>query len=227
MEENSPRVRPPAARTSCLDLVQRLGGHAVAARRRQVPGDVGHGLAGVVERAADVQALPVGGTLTAQPERAGDGVERAAELERGRGHDDGAVAEHLVAQQHRHAHRGDPQHRAAARVAADPGHVELALLEDALGVLEDLVDGGPRHLPGAVVVLGAGRLELGLHRAAGVAHPRQRDRERVGQARQPPLGDLVEDALEQHRGVGHRLGLGQPPGPLGGRGDHRGGSARR
>ena len=58
MEENSPRVRPPAARTSCLDLVERLGRRcrrgpapAGAWRRRRWP-------ARVVERAADVEALP-------------------------------------------------------------------------------------------------------------------------------------------------------------------------
>ena len=107
----------------------------------------------VVERAADVEALPVRGALAAQPDRAGDGVERAAELERRRGQHDGAVAEDLVAHQHRHAHRRDPQHRAAARVAAQPDDVELALLEDALGVLVHLVDGRPGHLAGAVAVL--------------------------------------------------------------------------
>ncbi len=153
IDEKSPRVRPPAARTSCLDLVERVVAGAVAAGRRQVRGDVGDGLLRVVERAADVEALPLRGALAAQPDRAGDGVERAAELERRGGEDDGALLEDLVAHEHRHAHRRDAQHRAPARVAVQPHDVELALLEDALGVLVDLVDRRAGDLAGAVGLL--------------------------------------------------------------------------
>ena len=154
-----------------LDLVEGLLAEPVAAGRRKVLGDIGDGLLRVVERAADVEPAPLRGALAAQPHRARDGVERAAELERRRGHDDGAVTEDLVAQQHRDAHRRHAQHRAAARVAADPHDVEVALLEDAGGVLEDLVDGRLGHLAGAVGLDALLGLELGTAPAASCPSP--------------------------------------------------------
>ena len=176
IDENRPSVRPPAARTSAsisssvsVARPSRPGGG-------QVPRHVGDALLGVGERAADVEPAPLRRALAAQADGAGDGVERPAELEGRRGEDDGALGEDLVAHEHRHAHRRDPQHGPAARVAVEPHDVELALLEDARGVLEDLVDGGPRHLAAAVGLLALLRLELALHGAGGVAHPRQRQR---------------------------------------------------
>lgn len=62
-----------------LDLVHGLGRGAVAARWREVLGDVGDALLRVVEGAADVEAGPRRRTLAAQADRAGDGVEGAAE----------------------------------------------------------------------------------------------------------------------------------------------------
>src|SRR5207342_3402931 len=61
---------------------------------------------------------------------------------------------------------------------ADPRHVELALLEHPLGVLEDLVDRGPGHLPGAVVVLGLAGLSS-VCTARQVSRTRARAIERV------------------------------------------------
>src|SRR5476649_647061 len=103
-------------------------------------GDVGDGLAGVVERAADVEAVPDRSALTTKSEGAGDRVEGAAELEGGRRHDDRAFAKNLVPYQHRDTHGCNSKHGATARVLAHPDDVELSLLQDPLGVLEDLVD---------------------------------------------------------------------------------------
>ena len=59
-------------------------------------------------------------------------------------------------------------------------------------------------------------LELGLHLPGGVPHPGERQRERVGYAGQPPLGQVVEHALEEGPGVLDGLGgLGETAGPLG------------
>ena len=58
MDENSPSVRPPAALDELAQLGQVGLGQAVAARRRQVAGDVQDAAARVVERRADVQPGP-------------------------------------------------------------------------------------------------------------------------------------------------------------------------
>src|ERR1035437_5266820 len=111
-------------------------------------GDIGDGLLRVDERAADVEPTPGRGTLTAQPEGPGNGVERSTKLEGGRRHDDPTIAKYPVPHQHRHAHRCHFRHRASSRVLAHPGDVELALLQDPFGVLEDLVDRRAGALPG-------------------------------------------------------------------------------
>ena len=80
----------------------------------------------------------------------------------------------------------------AALVAAQPHDVELALLEDALGVLVDLVDGGAGDLAGAVGLLPGRRLEVALDGAGRVAHPRQGEADRVGDAEHPPLLERLE-----------------------------------
>src|SRR5674476_958907 len=97
-----------------------------------MPGDVRDGLTRVVERAADVETLPRRGALTAQSEGAGNRVERAAELERGRRHDDRAVTKHLVPHQHCDTHRCHSKNGTTARVLAHPRDIELALLQDCL-----------------------------------------------------------------------------------------------
>src|SRR5680860_110846 len=109
-----------------LDLVERLGRHTVTSRCRQMLCNVRDGLARVVERAADVEALPRRGTLTAQSEGAGNRIERAAELEGGRRHDDRAIAKHLVPHQHCDAHGRHSKHGATAWVLAHPRDIELA-----------------------------------------------------------------------------------------------------
>ena len=184
-----------------LDLVEGLLAEAVAAGCRQVLRHVGDGLLRVVERAAHVEAAPLRGSLATQPHRAGHRIERAAELEGRRRHDDGAVTEDLVAQQHRDTHGRHPEHGAAALVAADPHDVEVALLEDPRGVLEHLVDGGLGHLAGAVGLDALLGLELRLHLPGRVPHPSEGQGQRVGYAVELALGELVEDALEEDRGV--------------------------
>ena len=184
-------------------------------------GHVGDGLPGVVERAADVEPLPGRGPFTAQPEGASDRIEGAAELKGGRGHDDRPVAKHLVPHQHRHAHGCHLEHGATAGILADPGDVELALLQDPLGVLEDLVDRRAGDLPGTAVVLRRLRLQLGLHAAGGVPHPGQGEGQSIRYAVQPPLGQLLEDGREELGGIGDLVGLRETSGPLCGSGDHR------
>ena len=186
-------------------------------------GDVGDGLTGVVERTADIETLPRRGALTAQPEGAGDRVERAAQLKSGRRHDDGAVAKHLVPHQHCDTHRRHSKHRATPWVLAHPGHIELALLQEPLGILEDLVDRRARDLTGTVVVLGRCRLQLGLHSPGRAAHAGQGQRKGVRYAVQPPLGQLVDDDREELGRGRDLIGLGQTTGTLGCGGDHRGG----
>ena len=70
IEENSPRVRPPAARTSASSSSSVCGRDAVAAGRRQVLGDVEDRLPRVVERAADVEARSTSGAPVARAARA-------------------------------------------------------------------------------------------------------------------------------------------------------------
>src|ERR1019366_8841774 len=121
---------------------------AVTPRRREMLGDVGDGLLGVVEGTADVESTPGRRALAAQPEGSGDRVERATKLEGGRRHDDCTIAKYLLPHQHRHAHRCHLQRSATSWVLAHPGDVEFALLQDPLGVLEDLVDRRAGDLPG-------------------------------------------------------------------------------
>ena len=90
IDEKRPRVRPPAARTSC-SISSRLS--SLAPSR---PGggrwaaDVGDGLPRVVEGAAHVQ-LHARRSLAAQSDRARNGVEGPAQLERRRREHNGAL----------------------------------------------------------------------------------------------------------------------------------------
>ena len=100
MEENSPSVRPP--RPSMRPAISPRAGtrlRAVAARRRQMRGDVEDSGFGVVERRADVQAPPP--RCLGQPPRLGHRVERPADGQRCRGQHHRCGAEHLRSVAHR------------------------------------------------------------------------------------------------------------------------------
>ena len=168
--------------------------------------DISDRLLGVVERAADVEATPSRRAVTAQPQGPGDRIEGAAELEGGRCHDDCTIVKHLVAHQHRHTHRRDLQQGATTRVLAHPGDVELALLQDSLGVLEDLIDRRTSNLAGTVVVLGRCRLQLGLYPTRRVPHPCQGQGQGLRYAVQSPLGQLVDNSGEELGGIGDLIG---------------------
>lgn len=76
------------------------------------------------------------------------------------------------------------------RLVGEPDDVELAALEDPLGVLEHLVDRGPRDLQ-RPVRLGPGlRLELTLHRPGDIPDPAQGQDERIGQAENPAASGI-------------------------------------
>ena len=143
----------------------------------------------------------VGAPSPAQAERAGDGVEACRRAQRGRGQDDGAVARtacRAAASPRSSARRAAPSPRRGSRLHPRPRRARArSRSRSAFSKISSIAARATWRAPSSSS--GLARLELGLHRAAGVAHPRQRDRERVGQAGQPALGDLVEDALEQHR----------------------------
>src|SRR5690606_39376083 len=107
-------------------------GRRLAPRLGHVRGDVDDALRRVVERAADVEALPRGLAVVApRPEAEGtrDGLEAPAERERRRGQDDRALGEQAARDEPRDRERRRVQawRTAALRLAAsDPQHVALA-----------------------------------------------------------------------------------------------------
>src|SRR3954447_5634890 len=86
------REQPQRPTTGGLDqfseLIEHLGGGAVAPRWRQMRGDVKDRLLLVLERRANVEAPPWRRAFAGEPDAARDRLEATAQLERRRRHDD-------------------------------------------------------------------------------------------------------------------------------------------
>ncbi len=157
-------------------------------------GDVEDPLLPVVERGADVQALPdrqvlALGSLGGQAQGGADAVEVAAQFEGGGGEDHRAVGEELLAQQAGDRERCHPQGRPEAVVAFVPDHVVLGAVGDALGDGVDVLHRGEGLFADRVLVLDGfvpGGAERGDDRTGGVPQRHQAVAE--------VLGDLLQAA---------------------------------
>ena len=204
------------------DLVE-LGLHqAVAAGRREVPGDVEDALAAVVEGRADVDAAPrqdpvaLGDRPAAddplrglQAHRGGDRGEVSAEHQRRRGHHDRLVREQLVAHLPPHLQRGHAQPRRGALPAlGEPQHVGLQVGGHPLGDGEDVLH-RPLGLLTAGVALALPRLLLRERRHArtrGVADQLQRVAQLLGQHLEAARGRGGHRVAQRLTGVGEVVG---------------------
>ena len=121
IEENSPRVRPPAASTSSASLVEWPRGEPVPARAaagagRRTGCPAWGSRTASRRRARSTRGGVVAlGALGGQAERGGHRPSKPAELEGGAGEHHRALAEQLLAQQPVDRQRRDPQHAAPRR----------------------------------------------------------------------------------------------------------------
>ncbi len=204
---------PPAGRLHQFgELVEHVAPVPVARGAGEVLGDVQDALSGVVERRADVDALPdrqvvAGGALGGEAERGPDAVEVAAQLERGRGEHHGPLREQLLPEQAGDGERRDPQRgttvsicgSAAGLVPLVPDDVVLGPLRDPL---RDAVDGlhrGHGLLAHGVLVLHgpvAGRPQGRDHGAGRVPQRHQGVREVLRDLLQAARQRQLHDPLE-------------------------------
>ena len=210
------------------DLVEVRLGQPDPARRGQVLGHVEDRLLAVVERRPHVEALPGAvrsvvvlrrirpGDAGAQPERGGDRVEVAAELERGGGEDGRLLGEQLLPHRPGDLERGDTEEEVAAAVAVgaplrDPEDVLLRARCHPLGCLEQVLGPALRLRRGGVPLARARRrlLREGRDEGAGsVADQGQRVGELLGHV-VDPAGLLGGDGVAQRvPGIPEVVGLG-------------------
>ena len=206
------------------DLLERGLDESVAARRREVAGDVQDRLLAVVERRAHVEPAPRQHTVGAlrdvrtrrrhdalgrpQPHRRRHRVEVAAELERRARHHDRLVGEQLVAHGAEHLQRRHAQLVATALPVAlgHPEHVGVGVGGHPLGGLEQLLRPALGLGRDRVVaeVLGERRDQ----RPRRVAHQHERVGELLRYGVDPARRRRVDRVAQRVTRVGQVVGLG-------------------